>query len=94
MTGRYLEDVLRGSLVRFIYRIIFLGCKYLIRLVRTGWVKTGLFSSYLEMSGRNIRQNFNKGTKIHTIEIWNIDSKKYPEILSSEYFGILIPNSN
>ena len=40
------------------------------------------------------RQNFNKGTKIHTIEIWNIDSKKYPEILSSEYFGILIPNSN
>ena len=37
-------------------------------------------------------QNFNKGTKIHTIEIWNIDSKKYPEILSSEYFGILIPN--
>ena len=43
---------------------------------------------------QTIWQNFNKGTKIHTIEIWNIDSKKYPEILSSEYFGILIPNSN
>ena len=32
----------------------FLVCKYLIRLVRRGWVKTGLLSSCLEMSGRNI----------------------------------------
>ena len=35
----------RGSLVRFIYRN---------SMVRTGWIKTGLVSSCLDMSGRNI----------------------------------------
>ena len=36
-----------------IFPIIFLVCKYLIRIVmlRTGWVKTGLVSSCLDMSG-------------------------------------------
>ena len=29
----------------------FLVCKYLICMVRTGWVKTGLVSSCLDMSG-------------------------------------------
>ena len=52
------------------------------------------FPPYWSNINKCFWQNFNKGTKIHTIEIWNIDSKKYPEILSSEYFGILIPNSN
>ena len=51
MTGGYLEDELRGYLVRFIYSIIFWVCKYLICLVRARWVRTGLVSSYLDMSG-------------------------------------------
>ena len=40
-------------MVRFIYPNIFLD-KYLIRMVRTGLIKTGLVSSCLDMSGRNI----------------------------------------
>ena len=32
----------------------FLVCKYLIRMVRTGWVKTGRVSTFLDMSGLNI----------------------------------------
>ena len=44
--------------------------------------------------GGNYRQYFTIGAKIHQIEFWNIDSKNYPEIVFSEYFGILIPNSS
>ena len=39
-------------------------------------------------------QYFTLGAKIHQIEIWNIDSKKYSETVISEYFGILLPNSD
>ena len=64
------------------------GCFIFVSKMFRGWFKGRV------QKKRKKWQNFNKGTKIHTIEIWNIDSKKYPEILSSEYFGILIPNSN
>ena len=37
-----------------IFPIIILVCKYFIRMVRTGWVKTGRVSSFLNMSGLNI----------------------------------------
>ena len=41
-----------------------------------------------------IWQYFTLGAKINQIEIWNIDSKKYSETVISEYFGILLPNSD
>ena len=37
-----------------IFPIILLVCKYFIPMVRTGWVKTGRVSSFLNMSGLNI----------------------------------------
>ena len=43
---------------------------------------------------RSGRQYFTLGAKIHQIEIWNIDSKKYSETVISEHFGILISNSD
>ena len=46
------------------------------------------------ISELKLGQNFTLGDQIHKIEIWNIDSKKYPEIVISEYFGILLPNSD
>ena len=42
----------------------------------------------------NRGQFFTIGAKFHQIEIWNIDSKKYSETVISEYFGILLPNSD
>ena len=46
-----MEDVRRGSLVRFIYPDIFLVYKYLIRMVREGWVQIALVSLCLDISG-------------------------------------------
>ena len=37
----------------------FFVCKYLIRMVRTGWAKTGLVSSCLDMSEQSIVLNLN-----------------------------------
>ena len=52
----------------------FFVCKYLIRMVRTGWAKTGLVSSCLDMSGQNIL--FQKVLDLNIFGIQNILGNK------------------
>ena len=60
----------------------FFVCKYLIRMVRTGWAKTGLVSSCLDMSGQNIL--FQKVLDLNIFGIQNILGNK--KILWSKIF--------
>ena len=80
-------------LVRFIHPIVFLVCKYLICMVRTGWVKTGRVSSFLNMSGLNII--YQNVLDLDIFGIQNVFSDKkicWSKIFGTQnYFGIKIP---
>ena len=60
----------------------FFVCKYLIRMVRTGWAKTGLVSSCLDMSGENIL--YQKFLDLNIFGIQNISGDR--KILQSKNF--------
>ena len=57
-----------------IFPIIILVCKYFIRMVRTGWVKTGRVSTFLDMSGLNIL--YQKVLDLYIFGIRNVFSDK------------------
>ena len=62
-------------------------CKYLIRMERTRWVKTGLVSSCLDMLEQNIL--YQKALDLNIFGIQNIlGDKKFfdPKFLDSELF--------
>ena len=59
-------------------------CKYLIRMVRTCWVKTGLISSCMDKSGRNI--HYQKVLDLNIFGIQNILSDK--KVFNPKFFGL------
>ena len=64
----------------------FFVCKYLIRMVRTGWAKTGLVSSCLDMSGQNIL--FQKVLDLNIFGIQNILGDK--KFFNPKFVGLRI----
>ena len=75
-----------------IFPIIILVCKYFIRMVRTGWVKTGRVSSFLNMSGLNIIYQNVLDLDIFGIQNVFSDKKNFRSKIfgTQNYFGIKI----
>ena len=73
-------------MVKFIYPIIFLVCKYLLHMVRSHCVKTGRVSSCLDMSGQNILCQ--KILDLNIFMIQNILGDK--QFFDPNFFGLRI----